>query len=830
MSIQGNHLGTSTFLGGYTLKFQNKNSTIIAKLYQGDTKLGKCSLSGLPIQQWTYNDLPEKFKTAVDALLTRYGVPMNPEHALHNPQGTNLSHPVVSDYTFPSMRSDKIISESSQISIEELKKHLLSLRTPESEINTIIERASQKENQPFLVDILFDHILSLSILPSITPSILDKRDSRGNTLLHAAVTQGNQKTFQALFAYYKDKLELFATNPQGLNALHLASGSGHADIVKFLLSEGFQSDEKDAHGLVPLHWAVHENHPETVLALIQGGTSLATPWVTPRGIEYYPLAMAIAAGSPAVLKVLLENDPFHQLNLLQSVPEIGTLLHLAIRNNQALMLEHLLSMHAAEMKNLFNHRDPQGRTPLQLAAYLGDLFAIRLLHKHDIDLNYGEGQRGGTAVHFAAQGEQPDAIRLLDFLGAPLQRTDDEGNTPINLLKSRKTPAAMKCKGFLTNLPGMGRAEKTAPPNYTRRPPFNLVVQGGGPVGIAYLGALQKMEDLGTLSELKRVAGTSAGAITAAFLAVGCNSRELENHLNRNLVEFLDGSGATEDGLLKAVQNSSYADAVKGLLRDYWGGWRTLLHPIKRAEMLKQKIVDLQGLAHGEAIREWIEQIIQEKTGKEYCTFKELRELVDKDPQKFKELHIFSIRIGNNPIPNVVRFSHEEKLWNDLIISDAVRASLSIPGVFKPHTLHFKDANGTRYPQDQHGKFIDGGLIRNYPIDAFDEEKYQEDRHFRGEKTNRRTLGLSLHDVTPPNEEQIQGISSGSDVIKALVSTFYNAEQILLEETGFYRDRSIIIPTQGVGLMDFNMSDEMKESLVNAGVVATDSFFTPSHQ
>lgn len=49
----------------------------------------------------------------------------------------------------------------------------------------------------------------------------------------------------------------------------------------------------------------------------------------------------------------------------------------------------------------------------------------------------------------------------------------------------------------------------------------NLVFEGGGVKGIAYGGALKVMEEKGILDGLQRVAGTSAGAITATLLAVG---------------------------------------------------------------------------------------------------------------------------------------------------------------------------------------------------------------------------------------------------------------------------------------------------------------------
>ncbi|MBX9704522.1 MAG: patatin-like phospholipase family protein, partial [Silvanigrellaceae bacterium] len=202
--------------------------------------------------------------------------------------------------------------------------------------------------------------------------------------------------------------------------------------------------------------------------------------------------------------------------------------------------------------------------------------------------------------------------------------------------------------------------------------------------------------------------------------------------------------------------------------------------------------------------------------------------LSERNPDIYKELYVYStcFERGGSRLaqPEISRFSHEEEVWGDLIISDAIRASLSIPGIFMTHTLHFKDATGQRHAREHHGKFIDGGLIRNYPIDAFDDEKYQEDRCFRGDKTNRRTLGLSLVDTTPSEVEVIEETHLSGNLVKNLISTYYNAEQILMNETGKYRDRSIIIPVSGVSLTDFNISEEKKAEIILAGRSATHFF------
>ena len=52
--------------------------------------------------------------------------------------------------------------------------------------------------------------------------------------------------------------------------------------------------------------------------------------------------------------------------------------------------------------------------------------------------------------------------------------------------------------------------------------PFkNLIFEGGGVKGIAYVGALQELETRQIMKNIKRVGGTSAGAINAVLLALG---------------------------------------------------------------------------------------------------------------------------------------------------------------------------------------------------------------------------------------------------------------------------------------------------------------------
>jgi predicted acylesterase/phospholipase RssA len=84
-----------------------------------------------------------------------------------------------------------------------------------------------------------------------------------------------------------------------------------------------------------------------------------------------------------------------------------------------------------------------------------------------------------------------------------------------------------------------------------------LALEGGGGKGFAYLGALQLLEsnkaqtgqsnDINVLDQIKGVAGTSAGAITALLIALGMGSKdiaqEIANPTNLNSYDdFFDPS------------------------------------------------------------------------------------------------------------------------------------------------------------------------------------------------------------------------------------------------------------------------------------------------
>jgi NTE family protein len=74
--------------------------------------------------------------------------------------------------------------------------------------------------------------------------------------------------------------------------------------------------------------------------------------------------------------------------------------------------------------------------------------------------------------------------------------------------------------------------------------PFkNLIFEGGGVKGIAYVGAMEVLKAKGILKNIKRVGGTSAGAINALLFGLNfSNSETMQILSSLNFNNFLDDS------------------------------------------------------------------------------------------------------------------------------------------------------------------------------------------------------------------------------------------------------------------------------------------------
>lgn len=194
--------------------------------------------------------------------------------------------------------------------------------------------------------------------------------------------------------------------------------------------------------------------------------------------------------------------------------------------------------------------------------------------------------------------------------------------------------------------------------------PFeNLVFEGGGSKGHAYSGAVKALEELGLVSQIKRFAGASAGAMTASLLAVGYDSKDLQGFLSQDLsLMLLDA----KFGILSLLPN---------LLTGY--GW----NPAAR-------------------LYNWFGELLEKKMGNKDVTFYE----------HYKKTGLELCIIVTNVNHMTEEYCHV-KTTPDMPIRLAVRMSMAIPGLFQATHYTYNGETNT---------YVDGGVICNYPIHCFD--------------------------------------------------------------------------------------------------------------
>lgn len=228
----------------------------------------------------------------------------------------------------------------------------------------------------------------------------------------------------------------------------------------------------------------------------------------------------------------------------------------------------------------------------------------------------------------------------------------------------------------------------------------NLVLEGGGIRGFAYVGAFEMLDSIGILQQIEKVGGTSAGAIQAALLAVGYTTNEMiKTAANIPLKEFNDGF--------------------------FPGGFARL----------KRRF----GFFKGEKITAWIEQLIAAKTGDANITFLQLHKL--RSEKNYKDLYITGTDLTNRRLRI---FSYET--YPDMRIKDALRISFSIPLYFEPVVINDSGRVQKNKGDSNTYLMVDGGLLANYPIEMFDQSSYTaaDSGMNNNSACNTATLGLLL--------------------------------------------------------------------------------------
>ncbi|MCA1063357.1 patatin-like phospholipase family protein [Rossellomorea aquimaris] len=211
------------------------------------------------------------------------------------------------------------------------------------------------------------------------------------------------------------------------------------------------------------------------------------------------------------------------------------------------------------------------------------------------------------------------------------------------------------------------------------------VFSGGGIKGLALIGAYQAIEEKGY--KLKRLAGTSAGAVIAAFIAAGYSSGELVKTMEDiDFHKMLDSNAIISLPILK---------------------WFRVYYRL--------------GLYKGAAFESWLEGRLKARG---IYTFADLPP---------NSLRVIASDLSNGRLlvlpDDLDKYGVAKETFP---VARAIRMSASLPYFFEPVKL--RSLEGTSY-------LVDGGVLSNFPMWLFDRENVKKVRPVIGVKLSHDLVG-----------------------------------------------------------------------------------------
>jgi len=382
---------------------------------------------------------------------------------------------------------------------------------------------------------------------------------------------------------------------------------------------------------------------------------------------------------------------------------------------------------------------------------------------------------------------------------------------------------------------------------------FDMVFEGGGAKGMVFVGAQKALEKRQFVPA--RVIGTSAGAITATLLAAGYNAKMMEDAMAETDADgkpvfegFMDAplaGGFTEDQvndsltmeLLDAVKMPSWLGPLEKKV-DAWLIRRLMKHQAYRTLF---SFVERGGIYAGNAFLEWFENKLDAAKGdvNSKMTLAEFDKATDID---------LSVVASNTTKRTMMVLNH--RTAPDCPVAWAVRMSMSIPfvwqevvwkeewGSYRNVDLKSDGTEGAKVTEDKsitNDRVVDGGALSNFPIRLLTstDKSVQEVMGSKVGPDDYPTIGMLIDEKKPVensgDETEAERHRKSRMIgrrtrerIKRLLNTITDAhDQAVIKA---HKDRICRLPAKGYGTMDFDMSDERRAALVDAGEKAMDEF------
>ncbi|MBT3383559.1 MAG: hypothetical protein HN778_04265 [Prolixibacteraceae bacterium] len=353
----------------------------------------------------------------------------------------------------------------------------------------------------------------------------------------------------------------------------------------------------------------------------------------------------------------------------------------------------------------------------------------------------------------------------------------------------------------------------------------DLVQEGGGVLGIALVGYTYILETAGI--RFFHLAGTSAGAINTLVLA-GIDSIDkakseqvLDILAKQDLFDFVDGDPVLKGIIQKVIDGTPFKKVLGKLMWNY-------------KKVKKALFVNL-GLNPGKEFEKWIEKVLLEspnqitsigelikKRGKAYFPAG-LKHRISGEPltDDYSHMHIITADVTTQTkvqFPKMAHLYWGEKMWTESP-AKMVRASMSVPFFFVPFEIDnipgggepankaWIDSANFHGPIPKKVKFVDGGMISNFPINVF---------HSKTGATPRKpTFGVKLSSY----REECADVDDLGGLMGSMINTMRHDSdnEFLIQNPDFKKLICFIDADKDFNWLNFKMSNEKKKKLFLLG-------------
>jgi predicted acylesterase/phospholipase RssA len=362
----------------------------------------------------------------------------------------------------------------------------------------------------------------------------------------------------------------------------------------------------------------------------------------------------------------------------------------------------------------------------------------------------------------------------------------------------------------------------------------DLVFEGGGAKGLAFVGALQAIERHG--HKPRRVVGTSAGSIVAILVAAGYSAAECKAAINERLP---DGSSRFGSFLQTPAIDESVelSNSLRSWLRTELDNplIPNVIEPVvdRMVEGLAQRdltkhIISLLawgGWYAGEALLAYLtEKLDAGGRGLGNSTLREFHEKTGRD---------FSAVASDITDKTMLVLNH--RTAPDCPTTWAVRMSMSCPLVWQE--VVWKKEWGPYLGRDLTGhKVVDGGLSSNFPIALLVSDDDLVEATMGEESASDQVIGLLLDDAlqvpgaedTHAADQKAPGFLERSDVLAETMFRLGAMGETLLGGHDKYvidEHKHLVcrLPAKGYGLLEFDLTPARMAPIVEAGDAAMEA-------